>query len=296
MPGARRGQEIAICGELVSIGTPVVLWYDEGGYSAYRTAPCFSEQGARGLRYRPGRAVENPRWQAELEAHGVARADLERIVDQLVIHYDACGLARTCFRVLHDERQLSAHFLLDLDGTIYQTLDLAEQAWHARQANPRSIGVEIANLGAVSPNSVSKLDVWYVRDERGTRVLLPGELGDGGVRTPGFVARPAREERVRGMLNGETLEQYDLTNEQYEALAKLTAGLVQSFPRLTLSVPRGADGGVRAEALDEDELAAYQGLLGHCHVTRDKLDPGPAFDWEGLLERAGELLATGMRP
>ena len=38
--------------------------------------------------------------------------------------------------------------MLDLDGTIYQTLDLKEGAWHATDANGRSIGIEIANIGA----------------------------------------------------------------------------------------------------------------------------------------------------
>jgi N-acetyl-anhydromuramyl-L-alanine amidase AmpD len=37
--------------------------------------------------------------------------------------------------------------MLDLDGTIYQTLDLKERASHATIANSRSIGIEIANMG-----------------------------------------------------------------------------------------------------------------------------------------------------
>jgi hypothetical protein len=298
----RTGEEISICGELVPIGTPVVLWHDPGGYSAYRAAP--SGGGASALAYRPGRAVASARWQAELDERGLARADLERIVDQVVIHYDACGLARTCFRVLSEERGLSAHFLLDLDGTLYQTLDLADQAWHARQANPRSIGIEIANVGAAPLGAASALDSWYARDEQGTRVVIPEALGDGGLRIPGFVARPARAERIAGVVNGQLVEQWDFTPEQYEALAKLTAALVRSFPRLSLEVPRcaggpggpGGSGGpgqsARAEALTEGELAVHCGLLGHCHVTREKLDPGPAFDWERLVARAAELLAA----
>src|SRR5262245_43453849 len=47
---------------------------------------------------------------------------LRKVVDQFVIHYDVCGTSRACFRVLHDTRGLSVHFLLDVDGTIYQTL------------------------------------------------------------------------------------------------------------------------------------------------------------------------------
>ena len=73
---------------------------------------------------------------------------LQRVVDQFVIHFDAAGTSKRCFEVLHDRRGLSVHFLLDLDGTIYQTLDVKESAWHATVANGRSVGVEVANIGA----------------------------------------------------------------------------------------------------------------------------------------------------
>ena len=35
------------------------------------------------------------------------------------------------FRVLHDERALSVHFMLDVDGTIYQTLDVKVRMYSA---------------------------------------------------------------------------------------------------------------------------------------------------------------------
>ena len=73
---------------------------------------------------------------------------LQRVVDQFVIHFDVCGTSRQCFKVLQDMRGLSVHFMLDLDGTIYQTLDLKERAWHATSSNSRSVGIEIANIGA----------------------------------------------------------------------------------------------------------------------------------------------------
>ena len=84
-------------------------------------------------------------------------ATLQDVVDQFVIHFDVCGTSRRCFGVLHDERGLSVHFMLDLDGTIYQTLDLKESAWHATQANSRSVGVEIANMGTFKPGSPGRL-------------------------------------------------------------------------------------------------------------------------------------------
>ena len=92
---------------------------------------------------------------------------LQRVVDQFVIHFDARGTSRRCFEVLHDLRGLSVHFMLDLDGTIYQTLDLKEGAWHATIANGRSIGIEIANIGAYPPDESKPLETWYRPDGAG---------------------------------------------------------------------------------------------------------------------------------
>ena len=52
-----------------------------------------------------------------------------------------------CFSVLQNERGLSCHFLIDNDGTIYQTIDLALMAYHAAEWNIDSIGVELCNRG-----------------------------------------------------------------------------------------------------------------------------------------------------
>ena len=49
-----------------------------------------------------------------------------------------------CQKVL-DKRGISVHFLIDNDGTIYQTLDLQHAAFHAGKVNRKSVGVEISN-------------------------------------------------------------------------------------------------------------------------------------------------------
>ena len=72
---------------------------------------------------------------------------LRDVVDQFVIHFDVAGTSRRCFETLHDHRGLSVQFMLDVDGTIYQTLDLKESAWHATKANGRSVGID--NAGSV---------------------------------------------------------------------------------------------------------------------------------------------------
>jgi N-acetyl-anhydromuramyl-L-alanine amidase AmpD len=290
------GSSIVVGGEHVWIGAPVVLWFDPGGYSAYSTEPAFPAEPSadpaaaepEGLRYEPGRETERGR-----VTRRSPRAELAGAVDQLVLHYDACGTSRQCFKVLHDRRGLSVHFLLDVDGTLYQTLDLADTAWHARQANPRSIGVEIANIGAYAPGADSPLDAWYAAEAGGaTRLVLPPEPN--GVRSAGFSGRPVRPGPITAEINGATLAMHDLTPEQYDTLARLTVALCRVFPRISPDAPRDADGRVPSAALPEDRWKAFSGILGHLHLARDKYDPGPAFDWERYLAlvRSGLLAPT----
>jgi hypothetical protein len=268
-PAARPGpgQEIVIGGERVPIGAPVVLWTDRGGHDAYASGG-----------FRPGRPA------------GSGREGAERAVDRLVLHYDVAGTSRRCFDVL-SERGLSVHFLLDVDGTLYQTLDVGETAWHARGSNERSVGVEIAQIGAYPPGDPT-LGAWYGRDRAGPRLTLPAWAGTGGIRTPGFVGRPARPARVRGRIHDRTLEQYDFTPEQYATLARLTAALVRALPRLPLAVPQGAGSRVRTDALPPGLVDSFRGVVGHYHLTPKKIDPGPAFDWERYLTETRELLGT----
>ncbi|NOT31351.1 MAG: N-acetylmuramoyl-L-alanine amidase, partial [Planctomycetes bacterium] len=286
------GSEIVVCGERVAVAAPVVLWTSEPHYDAHLERPRFASAGELGKRYRPGRAAADERLGVLSDYHGWTRALLAEQVDLFVLHYDACGTSRECFRVLQDERQLSVHFLLDLDGTIYQTLDLREQAWHARAANPRSIGIEIAQVGAFPPAERDKLARWYEWSELGTRITIPGSLEGGGLRTRGFVGRPARRELLSGAIHGAAYVQHDFTPEQYESLAALTAALVRVFPRIELDAPRDAEGNVRMDALSDAEEAAFHGVVGHYHLQTDKRDPGPAFDWERLFERARARLAA----
>lgn len=281
------GDEIVICGVRHSIGTPVVLWKDPGGYDAYDTsvregsAPASADR-ASGRRYTPGRATPGADGAPLVPPEGRDPQALARAVDLFVLHYDACGTSSRCFEVLQHRRGLSVHFLLDLDGTLYQTLDLRETAWHAAQANARSIGVEIAHIGAYTPRERSTLDAWYSRDDEGPYVALSPELA-ATLRTEGFVARPARPELLEGELHGVPLVQYDFTDAQYEALSKLLLVLCRELPRIRPDAPRDASGRVRTDALSDEELAAFSGILGHSHVTARKVDPGPAFDWERLL-------------
>ena len=289
----RCGDEIVAAGQLFHTGTPVVLWLDPQGYDAYRCRRHF--EPAEIMPVNPA-AVDDPNrygrrgglpaeLQERIDREGWTLENLQAVVDQFVIHYDACGTSRECFRILQDVRGLSVQFMLDVDGTIYQTLDLKERAWHAGVANDRSVGIEIANIGAYA--DMSTLNEWYAPDKAGwPYITFPDGMTEPGVRTPGFVGRPARKEVIRGAIHGRELMQYDFTNQQYDALIKLAAALARIFPKLELDMPRDADGNVRTNVFSSEERAAYSGLLGHCHITKRKIDPGPAFDWNRLIKGA----------
>jgi N-acetyl-anhydromuramyl-L-alanine amidase AmpD len=280
---------------------------DPGGYDAYRVERRFSP-------------IENSDWESSkaevknlnspnrysLRRSGLSAEEmkrvrgggwdlplLQRVVDQFVLHFDVCGTSRQCFNILHDHRDLSVHFMLDLDGTIYQTLDLKERAWHATTSNNRSVGIEIANMGAYGADNHQTLDQWYQKDATcGVRITIPPQFGDGGIRTKKFVGHPARPVLVEGRIQGKDLVQYDYTPEQYQALIRLTATLCKVFPKIKCDYPKDGAGNLIPQKLPDDELNAYHGVLGHYHVQTDKTDPGPALQWDYLIGSARKLMES----
>lgn len=305
----RKGDEIVVAGQLLHTGTRVVTWMDPGGYDGYRVERRFVPEAESGWE-KSKEVVKDLRTPNRygLRRDGLTEAEIERVrgggwdlpllqrtVDQFVLHYDVAGVSKQCFKILHDMRGLSVHFMLDIDGTIYQTVDLKERTWHATTSNGRSIGIEIANMGAYPPGAHKALDEWYVKDGEGkVRIRVPEWIGDPMIYTKDFVGRPARPELVRGTVQGRDLLQYDLTPQQYAALTKLTAALCKVFPKIACDYPRDAEGKLVTKKLPDEELKAYRGVLGHYHVQTNKTDPGPALQWDRVVGGARAML--GLAP
>ena len=93
-----------------------------------------------------------------------------------------------------------------------------------------------------------------------------------------------------GEIQGRTLTQYDYTPQQYEALAHLTATLSKIFPKIKCDFPRDEKGHLIRRKLDDDALEKYAGVLGHYHIQTNKVDPGPALDWDKLIGEARTLM------
>jgi N-acetylmuramoyl-L-alanine amidase len=82
----------------------------------------------------------------------------EQPIDMLVLHYTGMFTAQGALDKLCNSdcvRKVSAHYVVDEDGTIYQLVDETNRAWHAglsswrgnSNINQRSIGIEIVNPG-----------------------------------------------------------------------------------------------------------------------------------------------------
>jgi N-acetylmuramoyl-L-alanine amidase len=304
-PEPRKGDEIVAAGQFFHTGTRVVLWMDPGGYDAYRVQRRFAPFAESGwdISHATNKFMDSPNRYgmriASLTTNEIERVRgggwdlplLQRVVDQFVLHFDVAGTSRRCFATLQDARDLSVHFMCDVDGTIYQTLDLKESAWQATISNNRSIGVEIANIGSYPTNENNPLGKWYKKDAKGRTVLtIPDELGAAAIRTPNFVGHPARPDPIYGNIQGENLVQYDFTPQQYKALIKLTATLCKVFPRLKCQYPVDADGNLIPHKLTRKQWENYHGVLGHYHIQTDKVDPGPAFQWNLVIGGARKIL------
>ncbi|MFZ5931579.1 MAG: N-acetylmuramoyl-L-alanine amidase [Pseudomonadota bacterium] len=77
-------------------------------------------------------------------------------IDMLVLHYTGMASGEDALARLRDPvAQVSAHYLIDEDGQIYQLVAEKKRAWHAgvscwageRDINSRSIGIELVNPG-----------------------------------------------------------------------------------------------------------------------------------------------------
>src|ERR1041385_2339075 len=138
---------LIIGGQTFNVDAPVVNW-TENHWDATserciptRTDPapaCQAASGGKQFPYGPRRGPYPPRYSTRPHLRSLAKSEggryptyeaVKSAVKQFVIHHDGCSSADMCFNVLHNERGLSCHFLLDNDGTIFQTIDLGLMAY-----------------------------------------------------------------------------------------------------------------------------------------------------------------------
>jgi len=250
--------KIWIAGVGFDIDARVVRWDEGPGFNAGRPTCINPHHACRG-----GTVPYSPKFTSDRTIRASTRPALrsmkdnpslsasQAVIRQFILHHDGCPTAESCFDVLHNERGLSCHFLLDNDGTIYQTLDLSFMAFHAAGFNAGSVGIEMCNRGD------AKRDPTYYSRKR------------------------QRRDVATCRIHGHTYLAFDYTEAQYEALKALARGLVKALPNLPAEYPQDSPGYQSWGVLNG--VHGYSGLLGHYHTTRRKWDPGP-FDFKKFCE------------
>ena len=171
---------------------------------------------------------------------------------QFVNHWDVCLSSKSCQRVL-DRRGISVHFLIDNDGTIYQTMDLQHIGWHAGSSriNAKSIGVEISCAYDL------KWQSWYKKNGFGERPIV-------------------KDAKVHGKTLRPHLGFYDVQIEALQALWKA----VHNACDIPLETPTGAAKDAYTSTVSSGK---FKGFVSHYHITKRKIDCG-GLDIEKLLE------------
>jgi len=168
----------------------------------------------------------------------------KRNIRLFVNHWDVCLSSRSCQRVL-DKRGVSVHFLIDNDGTIYQTLDMQHGAWHAgsERVNRASVGVEISNA------YYTKYQSWYEKN--------------------GFGPRPLVDD---AWVHGNKLEEHtDFYPVQIEALKALWKA-VHKAAEVPLKAPTNQFGKTSTKYEQDVKYGSFSGFISHYHVSKRKID------------------------
>jgi N-acetylmuramoyl-L-alanine amidase len=167
----------------------------------------------------------------------------------IVMHYTATPSAAGAIRTLKDTTRgrncVSAHLVVDLDGTITQLVPFTTKAWHAGDShldtpsgritglNSHSIGIEIVNLGYARRTEEGR----YIQDGRDVTAHLNGvqliqapwdRVGSGAFFWPVY------------------------PEAQLDAVEAATRALLEAYPSIEY-------------------------IVGHSDISVRKSDPGPAF-------------------
>tara|TARA_B100000575_G_scaffold294027_1_gene307630 strand:+ start:1146 stop:2102 length:957 start_codon:yes stop_codon:yes gene_type:complete len=183
----------------------------------------------------------------------------KRSIRYFVNHWDVCLNSRSCQSIL-DKRGISVHFLIDNDGTIYQTLDLQHAAWHAgsERTNRPSVGVEISN--AYYP----KYQDWYVKNGFGKRPIVEGAWVHGDLLEPFTDFYPAQKEALKALWKA-----------------------IHNGADIPFEAPVNQFGTTSKKYEQQVAYGKFKGFVSHYHVSKTKIDCA-GLDIVGLLKEVKE--------
>jgi hypothetical protein len=163
----------------------------------------------------------------------------KRDIRKIVTHWDATLSTARAKKILK-KRKLSAHFSIDNDGTIVQFVDVMDKAWHAKNHNQYTIGIEFSNA-------------FYLKYQKTYERM-------------GLANRPVITSKVHGV----TYEHLGYYPRQIEAYKALIAGLTEFF-EIPLVCPM-KNGELDTGKNNNSCGSSYKGIVSHFNLTTNKID------------------------
>ena len=276
----KRSNDIIILGKrypLVKRGEPRVINFLDNPALDFRRLPNLPIPA---IRPRPG----NPQ----------TIEKLKEAIQFCVIHTDMAKNALQTYRFLHTKRPIpnSTHFCINWNGDIYQYADIAATTFHAGNVNKNTIGIDmngmLVGLHNNSPKERRRVQQ-FKEMQVAYRELVQQKLEEkyqGQNKSAAFIKRMMDDyefQQPQSMkLRGSRLRSYGYTERQYQSLISLMRLLVRELD-IDKTYPMLEGGRVVDFTLPEDEHGKLKGMVAHWHLSTNRWDPGPGFDWEKVL-------------
>ena len=213
-------------------------------------------------------------------------ATMEALAEKIqfvVLHADLTRHAKKTFDILLG-RGLSTHFCINWDGIIYQFADVAQRTAHAAGVNDQSIGIDM-NHRLVKENGDLAARKQF-KDMRKRYLVMTKrvlqERGLTGRKLKEALERYEWERPETGKIQGSTQRVYGYTPRQYDSLILLLKLFVREL-KMDKWFPMSVDGKVIPHMLEDGDLKKLRGFVAHYHLTDQRWDPGPAFNWQRVL-------------
>ncbi|MBI4889017.1 MAG: N-acetylmuramoyl-L-alanine amidase [Acidobacteria bacterium] len=190
--------------------------------------------------------------------------------DMIVLHYTAGSSAASVYQTWMGAGggSVATAYVIDLDGRIYEFFSPDRWAYHLgmKEMNPghyhdrRSIGIELVNVGPLKPDAEKADQLNWWPNEYTTAWCKTGET----------------EKYTRAVFRG-CRYFAAFPDAQVESAKWLVQHLCEEF-----KIPRVLPPRAKREEYDPRFFCRYQGVASHQNFRPDKLDVGPAWDWNRL--------------
>lgn len=165
----------------------------------------------------------------------------KRRVEKIIIHWDVCPSSESCFKYMKRAGDVSTHFSIDNDGTVYQFADTCHKAWHAVGNNSTSIGIDLSTAYDI------KFQDKYIKKYGAPKPVIDSAI--------------VHNEQLKPFLGF-----YD---SQIEALEQLIISLTKYY-KIPLRYPKDSDGNYLLT--NSETINRFKGIMCHFHCSRNKID------------------------